>query len=339
MTTLLDSTIPTSPATAATAVEAPPAPLPPAVSPLDEAERLELEQLRTAFTAISLVCRRAAGGDLEGRVPQVEGGDELRETRNAINNLLDLVDAFVREAGASLRAAAEGRFHRAFLTNGMLGSFKEGARTVNEARCALENSATQLQVAEQERLRLADDFHSVVLGVTEQVAAASTELGATAGVLTQAAAASVAEAERASGTIATLGESSHRIREVVTIINQVASQTRLLALNATIEAARAGEAGKGFAVVAHEVKELAGQTAKATSRIEQEIAAVQAAAGQAGSVLEGIARTVRDMHQQVTDITAAVDGAREGGFDMTGLAQLAEMLRSEVITFLEQLRG
>ncbi len=52
-----------------------------------------------------------------------------------------------------------------------------------------------------------------------------------------------------------------------------------------------------------------------------------------------ISRTVRDMHQQVTDITAAVDGAREGGFDMTGLAQLAEMLRAEVITFLDQLRG
>lgn len=200
-------------------------------------------------------------------------------------------------------------------------------------------SADQLKLAEQERLRLADDFHSVVLSVTEQVAAASTELGATAGVLTQAAEASVAEADHAAGTIATLGESSSRIREVVTIINQVASQTRLLALNATIEAARAGEAGRGFAVVAHEVKELAGQTAKATSRIEQEIAAVQAAAGQAGSVLEGISRTVRDMHQQVTDITAAVDGAREGGFDMTGLAQLAEMLRAEVITFLDQLRG
>ena len=317
----------------------PPAPAVPAVSQLDEAERRELMELRTAFLAISHVCRRAAQGDLEERVPQVEGGADLHETRNAINNLLDLIDAFVREAGASLRAAAEGRFHRAFLTHGMLGSFKEGARTVNEARGALQVSADQLHLAEAERLRLADEFHTVVLSVTEQVAAASTELGATAGVLTQAAAASVAEAERASGTIATLSESSSRIRDVVTIINQVASQTRLLALNATIEAARAGEAGKGFAVVAHEVKELAGQTARATSRIEQEIAAVQSAAAQAGSVLEGISRTVRDMHQQVTDITAAVDGARQDGIDMTGLSQLAEMLRAEVITFLDQLRG
>jgi hypothetical protein len=50
------------------------------------------------------------------------------------------------------------------------------------------------------------------------------------------------------------------------------------ALNATIEAARAGDAGRGFAVVAQEVKQLASQTAKATSEIGGQIAGMHAAA-------------------------------------------------------------
>ncbi len=58
-----------------------------------------------------------------------------------------------------------------------------------------------------------------------------------------------------------------RVGVVAQEIDDIAKQTNLLALNATIEAARAGEAGKGFAVVAGEVKNLSGQTARATSEI------------------------------------------------------------------------
>jgi len=221
----------------------------------------------------------------------------------------------------------------------MHGSFRHGARTVNDARTAIRESSVRLEQAGQQRLQLAGEFQREVLSATEQVAAASVELGATAAGLTRSAEASVAEADHAHGTIKTLGESTQRIRQVATLINQVAAQTRLLALNATIEAARAGDAGRGFAVVAHEVKELAGQTANATRRIEDEIAAVQAAATQSSDVLEGIARTVRDMHVQVLGIAAAVDGHNAGGgSDMTGLAQLAELLRGEVTSFLEELR-
>jgi len=60
---------------------------------------------------------------------------------------------------------------------------------------------------------------------------------------------------------------------VIGLIQAIAGQTNLLALNATIEAARAGEAGRGFAVVASEVKSLAGQTARATAEIAEQIGA------------------------------------------------------------------
>jgi methyl-accepting chemotaxis protein/iron only hydrogenase large subunit-like protein len=72
-------------------------------------------------------------------------------------------------------------------------------------------------------------------------------------------------------TITDLEEGAKGISKIMNLINEIADQTNMLALNATIEAAGAGEAGKGFAVVANEVKNLAKQTAGASSDILKNI--------------------------------------------------------------------
>ncbi len=72
-----------------------------------------------------------------------------------------------------------------------------------------------------------------------------------------------------------LGKAGADISKVTDTIADISDQVNLLALNATIEAARAGEAGKGFAVVANEIKELANQTAKAATEIQNRIDQVQ----------------------------------------------------------------
>lgn len=74
-----------------------------------------------------------------------------------------------------------------------------------------------------------------------------------------------------------LTRASEEINEIVSIVKNIAGQTKLLALNARIEAARSGEAGKGFAVVAREVRALSMQTQAANEQIADKIAAIQKA--------------------------------------------------------------
>ena len=80
--------------------------------------------------------RLAADGDLEQRVRDVPGSEEhaeLVELRHAVNRLIDRTDAFVRESAASLASASGGQFHRQFLLDGMTGSFRGAASTINTA--------------------------------------------------------------------------------------------------------------------------------------------------------------------------------------------------------------
>ncbi|BBH64481.1 hypothetical protein ACTI_11660 [Actinoplanes sp. OR16] len=295
-----------------------------------------VESLDDAVRIVTEVCERARHGDMEARVPPVGDATLAAPMRAAVNGLLDQVDAFVREAGAASAAAAEGRFHRRFLDQGLSGAYKSAAQQITHSNLVMSRTAAEFEKAAQGRLRLADQLESAVLTVSEQVATAATEMGASANGLASFAREAVTDAEQGLETVTGLRSSSDEIRHAVDLINKVAAQTRLLALNATIEAARAGTAGLGFGVVANEVKSLANETSESSEEIMRQVATVQQAAADAIGVLEAVTGRIREMSGLVDGIARAVDG----GQDVTdgGLSQLAEVLQGEVSRFVTMIR-
>lgn len=105
---------------------------------------------KQAVREIQAVCDRAAQGDLSARVVRTSDFGDLAPAMVALNHMLDLTDAFVRESGASLTFAAEGKFYRPFLVRGMVGDFRRGAEIINTARESMQarsEAAQHLQAA------------------------------------------------------------------------------------------------------------------------------------------------------------------------------------------------
>lgn len=209
------------------------------------------------------VCAAAARGDLEARILNIDAGSELAGLLHGVNHLLDMTDAFVREATASLDHASHGKFFRRVLPEGMLGTFRRAAATINAATTQMDTKTRALAAAEQRRLELEGDF-AVARRIVEDLARAT-----------------------------------HEIAAMSKTIERIASQTDLLALNATIEAARVGDAGRGFAVVAGEVKRLSSQTATATTQIQAQLRSVEDATQRTVASIEAIWNVIRAQGEQV----------------------------------------
>jgi hypothetical protein len=150
-----------------------------------------------------------------------------------------------------------------------------------------------------------------VASATEELSSSISEIGRQVAPSTEIARA-VENACRTGDTARSLAVGAQKIGDLVTLIQSIAAQTNLLALNATIEAARAGEAGRGFAVVATEVKSLAGQTAKATTEISEQIAAIQSASDETVTAIQNVANVIAEIDQIGTAIAARDRGTGFG---------------------------
>lgn len=123
--------------------------------------------------------------------------------------------------------------------------------------------------------------------------------------------------------MAGINQSSKKIADIITTIDEIAFQTNLLALNAAVEAARAGEQGRGFAVVAAEVRNLAQRSASAAreikSLIEDSVTRVENGTqlvNKSGETLNEIVNSVK----RVTDIVAEIAAASRE--QLTGVEQV-----------------
>ncbi|HZP70002.1 MAG TPA: methyl-accepting chemotaxis protein [Pseudolabrys sp.] len=272
------------------------------------------------LNGLARVMTRLADGDTTARIPATSARDEIGDMARTVIVFRD--NMVERERLAQTQSeASRAREQRSDMIAAMISQFKNSVESalgkLRGASMKLEKSSSDLNKAADivssetetatSRVTAASENVTVAASSVEELAASIGEIAAQAAKSTDVAGRAVSEAQRTVMTMSQLGTAATRIGEVVGLIQAIAGQTNLLALNATIEAARAGESGKGFAVVAAEVKSLAGQTAKATEEIAEQIGSIQSAATDASQAIGQVDAIIREMSAIATMVAATVD--------------------------------
>lgn len=233
---------------------------------------------------VGQLARTVAAKDITHEL-KVESSDEIGQLAKGFNELMFSLRGLLKTSGDAVDGIRESSQLLGEITDGVVGGVAsvkdemgsiEGAmeaqsRNVGDGRESLEQFHTQVECF-RERF---DDMNRTINNVSMKIQ----ENMKVAGELKASADESVESIRKLQGGVETLEEKSQSITDIVAVINGVSAKTNMLALNASIEAARAGEAGNGFAVVADQIRDLSGQTKKATENIRELIGQIQSQIG------------------------------------------------------------
>jgi len=263
--------------------------------------------------------RQIAAGDLTAQSAMPQREDELGDLVNAMLQMRDWLHVVVTEMQL------------------ISGSLTGNANDVTDLASRLASaSSEQRHQASQVSAALEEMIASVheVTGHCNEAALRASETGSLASRSSETVdkvANSVRnmaqEARQNAQSVLELGERSHQVGQIITLIQEIAAQTNLLALNAAIESARAGEHGRGFAVVAGEVRRLAERTTSATKEIASAIESIQQGTGTAVDRIEAttshVEGSVATANEAATSLQILGAGAVEVSQRIDRIAQAA----------------
>ena len=247
-------------------------------------QRQEKEQLEKAIYTLIEEVSDATDGDLTVRANL--DSEELSTVADLFNAIIDNLQEIAIEAKESTSQVGSSLQQNESAIRLLAEQAIAEAKETRDTLISVEQMSQSIQAVAANASRAekitADNYNTVVSSTknmdstVESIISLRTTVGETA------------------KKIKRLGESSQKISQVVSFIEEIALKTNVLAINASVEAGRAGEYGQGFTIVAEQVGALAEQSAAATKEIADIVAIIQAETQEVNQAMEsGTAQVVQ----------------------------------------------
>ena len=251
---------------------------------LGKAINQTMTTLGDVMGAISEVVAAQAAGDLTRELPAGVYKGQLHDLKNAINyssaKLKEVVTVALEVSNVVSGAAKEVYQGSSDLSNRV----QQQAAALEQTSATMEQMNAQVQ-SSSANAQEASKVSSQVKGKVDK------------GVVVM---------QQTIQAMQAIEESSHKISEIVSLIDGIAFQTNLLALNAAVEAARAGEHGRGFAVVAAEVRSLAQKSAEAAKDIKGLIEETVTRVNQGSNLASESGSMLNEVNHSIDSVTAMI---------------------------------
>jgi len=281
------------------------------------------DSIATPLDQLKIRMDTFAQGDLEAPFPTVDTKDEIAEMIDTTTSMASALQFIISDVKNILNHMANANFTvTSNDTSKYVGDFEdiltsiiqlkrqlvETLQSVSEASNQVAAGASNLSEAAQSLAESATDQAGAVEEMQATITTISDDITVTANsagdsynqarTYAEEAEHSHREMKAMIDAMSRINDASQKVGNIISEIEDIASQTNLLSLNASIEAARAGEAGKGFSVVADQIRQLAEQSAKS--------------AAETRTLIETSLNAITDGSKTVDIVNASIDRVLEG---------------------------
>ena len=323
------------------------------------------EGIATPVGELAARLQTFAKGDLTTPFPTVNSKDEVAEMVQTAREMASNLSFVISDTGEVMNQMANGNyvvsssnpdmyqgdFNQLFIAIrnmktqmiSTLRSIEEASKQVSAGASNMADASQNLAEGATEQAGAVEELQATITNITsniEQAAEQAQESYEEARKYANEADNTRAEMKAMMEAMTRISDTSAKIGNIISEIEDIASQTNLLSLNASIEAARAGEAGRGFAVVADQIRQLAEQSTKSAvdtrdliegsmQEIKEGSKAADSAAASIETVVEGIGK-IADSSHSISEISRdqanAMDQAEQG------VNQISEVVQSNSAT-------